>query len=482
MQTKNNTFQAIVTHAKAYGFIFPSSQIYDGLQAIYDYGPHGLLLKRNLQTLWYKTMVQINPNIVGLDAAILMHPRTWEASQHVAGFHDFFIDNKDSKKRYRVDHLIKAHVEKKRSKDHTKAETIETQMASLMKENDGQGLANLLIKEGIVCPVAKTTHWTAARKINLMFTTQGGAIENNHSNLYLRPETAQGIFVNFNNVQKTTRIKLPFGIAQIGKAFRNELIARQFTFRMREFEQMEMQYFIRPGEEKKWFDKWQNQRIKWYHSLGIPEKDLQIHPHKQLAHYATDAVDINYLFPFGYKEIEGIHSRTNFDLKNHQTYAKKNLTYFDPTTNTAYLPYVIETSAGCDRLILMLLCHAFRETPTRTYLKLPPPLAPFQLAILPLLKKEPFLKKAMTIFDNLKYNFSLSYDQSGSIGKRYTRQDLIGTPYCLTVDHQTLTDNTITLRNRDTTKQVRLSITQLNDYLTPKVSMTQLLKKIDLAK
>ncbi|MEM7361630.1 MAG: glycine--tRNA ligase [Bacteroidota bacterium] len=470
----------IIAHAKAYGFIYPSSEIYDGLQAVYDYAPYGVLLKRNLQTLWWKTMTQLRADVVGLDAAILMHPTTWEASGHLAGFHDFFVDHKTSNKRYRVDHLVEAHIEGLSQQAKEGSDLME-KMHDLMQVNDGAGLADLLTAAGIVCPVAKDSNWAPAKKINLMFATQAGAIEGASKQIYLRPETAQGIFVNFGNVQKATRMKVPFGIAQIGKAFRNELIARQFTFRMREFEQMEMQYFIRPGEEKRWFDYWQAQREGWYAMLGIPQEDLRIHPHEQLAHYATAAVDIEYRFPFGFKEVEGIHSRTDFDLKNHQTYARKKLTYFDPQTNEAYLPYVIETSAGCDRLLLMLLCHAFTQETnekgtTRTYLRLPAPLAPIQAAILPLFKKEPFAHKAKEVFDQLKYNFSLAYDEGGSIGKRYARQDLIGTPFCLTVDHQTLEDDTVTVRERDTMAQVRMSVHELRDYLYGQVGMETMLR------
>ena len=473
----------VIAHAKAYGFIYPSSQIYDGLQAVYDYGPYGALLKRNLQTFWWKTMTQLREDVVGLDAAILMQPRTWEASGHVAGFHDFFIDNKDSQKRYRVDHLLEEHVENLGDEGEASGQGMLSQMHALMEKNDGEGLARLLSEAKVVCAVSKTSNWAPARKVNLMFATQAGAIEGATQEIYLRPETAQGIFVNFGHVQKTARMKVPFGIAQIGKAFRNELIARQFTFRMREFEQMEMQYFIRPGEEKKWFDFWQKSREQWYAALGIPPSDLRIHPHEQLAHYATAAVDIEYRFPFGFKEIEGIHSRTDFDLKSHQAYAHKNLTYFDPETNSSYLPYVIETSAGCDRLLLMLLCHAFvqeevGEGQTRTYLRLPAPLAPIQAAVLPLFKKEPFAKKAKEVFDKLKCHFSLAYDQAGSIGKRYTRQDLIGTPYCLTIDHQTLEDDTLTVRERDSMEQVRMPVAALHHYLSERVGMEVLLGQL----
>ena len=475
----------IISHAKEYGFIFPSSEIYDGLQAVYDYGQYGIALKRNLQNLWWQSMTQLHPNIVGLDSAILMHPKVWQSSGHVDGFVDLMVDNKDSKKRYRVDTLIEnqAEVLKEAGKDDA-AERLLAKLQTLLQQDDFAGLHALLLEEHIVCPVSKTTHWTDVRRLNLMFSTKIGAIENEADTIYLRPETAQGIYVNFLNVVHTARMKVPFGIAQIGKAFRNEIIARQFIFRMREFEQMEMQFFIQPGTDKKWFDDWQALRWQWYLALGIPEDKLNIKKHDKLAHYAQAAVDIEYQFPFGYKEIEGIHARGDFDLKSHATTTKKKIQYFDPELNKNYTPHVIETSAGCDRLLLMLLCEAFTQETTvengegkeRTYLKLHPALAPIKAAIFPLVKKDGLPEKAQQIFDSLKYDFTLIYEENQSIGRRYTRQDLIGTPYCITIDYQTLVDDTVTLRHRDSMHQERIAITSLQGFLTQNVSLKTILK------
>ncbi len=477
------TLAQIISHAKAYGFLYLSSEIYGGLQAVYDYGPYGVLLKRKLQSFWWKSMTQLHSNIVGLDTAILMASNTWKASGHVDSFNDWMIDNKDSKKRYRVDVLLEelaAKWAKEGKKD--KAQELLTKMASLMGEKDGKGLKELVISTKIKCPISSTNTWTEAKQFNLMFSTTIGPVHKASNQIYLRPETAQGIFVNFLNVQKTARMKVPFGIAQIGKAFRNEIVARQFIFRMREFEQMEMQFFVPPEQTQQWFDYWKNTRQQWYQTLGIPTQHLKTHPHKQLAHYATAAVDITYQFPFGDKEIEGIHIRGDFDLKNHENHSKKKLQYFDPQRKTSYLPHVVETSAGCDRLILMLLCNAFKQTTTagktRTYLQLPPPIAPIQAAILPLVKKDGLAEYGQKVFSQLKYDFSMVYDTAGSIGKRYTRQDLIGTPYCITIDYQTLQDNTITLRERDTMQQHRIPIQAVNDFLQTHISIKTLLKQL----
>jgi glycyl-tRNA synthetase len=486
-ETNHHPLQAIIAHAKEYGFLYPSSEIYEGLQAVYDYGPYGAALKRNLQNLWWQSMTHLHQNIVGIDTAIFMHPRTWQASGHVDNFSDPLIDNKDSQKRYRADTLIEAHAATLTQQGKTKAaEDLLQAMHHLLQVQDLVGLYQLIVAENIQCPVAKTSNWTAVRQFNLMFTTQTGALEKEANNIYLRPETAQGIFVNFLNVQKTARMKVPFGIAQIGKAFRNEIVARQFIFRMREFEQMEMQFFVRPGTEAYWFDYWKEQRLQWHLALGIPNAQLSLHPHKQLAHYAQAAVDIEYAFPFGQKEIEGIHSRTDFDLKNHQKHAKKKLQYFDPAINQNYTPYVIETSLGCDRLVLLLLCQGLvqetvtegEQQKTRTYLKLSPALAPVKAAILPLVKKDGLPEKAQNIFSELRLDFSLVYEESPSIGKRYARQDLIGTPYCITVDHQTLEDDTVTLRERDSMQQQRLPIQALRNYLFEKVALQTILKKL----
>jgi glycyl-tRNA synthetase len=483
----SSNLQAIVSHAKEYGFIYPSSEIYEGLQAVYDYGPYGAALKRNVQQLWWQSMTQLHSNIVGMDAAILMHPRIWKASGHVDSFDDLMVDNKDSKKRYRIDVLIENHAtELSGQGEIIKAQTLLEKLNALLQVEDLSGLHTLLLQEKIVCPIARTANWTEVHRFNLMFATKAGAQEESADIIYLRPETAQGIFVNFLNVQKTARMKVPFGIAQVGKAFRNEIVARQFIFRMREFEQMEMQFFIQPGSEDKWFNYWQQARWSWHIALGLSEDKLRIKPHVQLAHYAKAAVDIEYHFPFGYKEIEGIHARSDFDLKNHEVASRKKLQYFDPELNQSYLPHVIETSAGSDRLILMLLCEAFKQetiveegtSKSRTYLKLHPALAPIKAAIFPLVKKDSLPQKAQEIFKALKYDLPLIYEENQSIGKRYARQDLIGTPYCVTIDHQTLEDNTVTLRERDSMQQERVPIQILRDFLLEKVSFKPILAKL----
>lgn len=484
----NNSLQAIIAHAKEYGFLYPSSELYEGLQAVYDYGPYGAALKRNLQNLWWQSMTQLHANIVGMDAAIFMHPRTWQASGHVESFNDPMIDNKDSKKRYRADVLLEAHATTlAQNGDQQGADNLLQTTHRLLQTQDLAGLHELIVNAGIQCPLAKTSNWTAVRQFNLMFTTQAGAQEEANT-IYLRPETAQGIFVNFLNIQKSSRMKVPFGIAQIGKAFRNEIVARQFIFRMREFEQMEMQFFVRPGTEAHWFNYWKEQRLNWYLALGIPSSQLSVRPHEHLAHYAQAAVDIEYVFPLGQKEIEGIHSRTDFDLKRHEAYANKKLQYFDPEISQSYTPYVIETSLGCDRLVLMLLCQGLmqetvaegEQTKTRTYLKLPPALAPIKAAILPLVKKDGLPERAQKLTAELRLDCSLIYAESQSIGKRYARQDLIGTPYCVTIDHQTLEDDTVTVRERDTMQQQRLAVQELRDYLEERVALQTILRKLDM--
>ncbi|AXI24182.1 glycine--tRNA ligase [Cardinium endosymbiont of Sogatella furcifera] len=479
----NHRFKALIAHAQAYGFIYPSSEIYDGLQSIYDYGPYGVALKRNLQNFWWQSMTQLHPNIVGIDAAIMMHPTTWQASGHIDGFTDPMVDNKDSKKRYRVDTLVEEYAMQWAAQGQpAQAKALMSEMEAYLETGNLPGLDQLLQTFAIPCPLSKTVNWTPVRQFNLMFSTQVGA-QDDATTLYLRPETAQGIFVNFLNVQKTARMKIPFGIAQIGKAFRNEIVARQFTFRMREFEQMEMQFFIQPGTETKWFDYWQTTRTAWYSSLGINPEQINLHPHKQLAHYATAAVDIEYAFPFGFKEVEGIHSRTDFDLRSHADYAKKKLQYFDPDWQRSYIPYVIETSVGLDRLVLMLLSNGLVKTrhptdATRTYLKLPPPLAPIKAAIFPLVKKDGLAEKALALFHQLKYDCPLIYEETPSIGKRYTRQDLIGTPYCITIDYQTLEDETVTVRERDSMAQHRMPIAAIADYLHTNTSIKSLLARL----
>ena len=483
----------IISHAKEYGFVFPSSEIYDGLQAVYDYGQNGVELKNNIKTLWWKSMTQLNHNVVGIDAAIFMHPDTWKASGHVDSFNDPMIDNKDSKKRYRADVLIEeraAQYEKEGNPE--KAKELVQQMARLLEAEDLSGVQKLIISEKITCPVSGTANWTEVRQFNLMFSTQTGSVAEESTTIYLRPETAQGIFVNFLNVQKTGRMKIPFGIAQIGKAFRNEIVARQFIFRMREFEQMEMQFFIRPGSEMQWYEHWKNIRIKWHQAMGIPADKLRFHDHEKLAHYANAAVDIEFEFPFGYKEVEGIHSRTDFDLSQHQALSKKKQQYFDNDLNEDgkpygnYVPYVIETSAGADRLFLMTLCNAYTEeevtegdsVKTRVYLKLHPALAPVKAAVFPLVRKDGLPEKAQQIFDNLKFDFNIIYEDRDAIGKRYTRQDLIGTPFCIAVDYETLENDTVTVRDRDSRKQKRMPISELKQYIGDAVSFKRVFENL----
>jgi glycyl-tRNA synthetase len=484
---ENNVFKKIISHAKEYGFVFPSSEIYDGLQAVYDYGQNGVELKNNLKQVWWKAMTQLHENVVGIDASIFMHPLTWKASGHIDGFSDPMIDNKDSQKRYRADVLLedKAASYREQGQAEKSAELLH-KTARLLEAEDLKGVQELIITEKITCPVSGTANWTEVRQFNLMFSTQVGSVAEDASTIYLRPETAQGIFVNFLNVQKTGRMKIPFGIAQIGKAFRNEIVARQFTFRMREFEQMEMQFFIRPGEEKKWYEGWKDIRMKWHKAIGLPAEKLQFHDHDKLAHYANAAVDIEYEFPFGFKEIEGIHSRTDFDLSNHEKLSKKKLQYFDNDIQKNYIPFVVETSVGADRVFLAVLCNAFTEETTgegeerkeRVYLKLHPFLAPVKAAVLPLTKKDGLPEKAKEIFEDLRYDMNVIYEERDSIGKRYTRQDLIGTPFCIAVDHQTLEDNTVTIRHRDTTSQERISVTALKEKILWDISIKRIFEKL----
>ncbi len=494
----------IIAHAKEYGFVFQSSEIYDGLSAVYDYGQNGVELKNNIKEYWWKAMVRHHENIVGVDAAIFMHPTIWKASGHVDAFSDPMIDNKDSKKRYRADVLVEdylAKIEAKIEKEVTKAEkrfgdafdkeqflatnprvlankekmeSIKNRLYPAMDEDDLEGIKKLIEDLEIACPVSGSKNWTDVRQFNLMFSTQMGSLSEEANQIYLRPETAQGIFVNYLNVQKTGRMKIPFGIAQIGKAFRNEIVARQFIFRMREFEQMEMQFFVRPGEEMKWYEFWKEERKKWHLSLGIPESKYRFHDHEKLAHYANAAADIEFEFPMGFKELEGIHSRTDFDLKAHQEYSGKKLQYFDPELNESYVPYVVETSIGLDRTFLAILSHAYTEEKLedgseRIVMKIPPVLAPIKAAILPLLKKDGLPEKAREIMDTLKYDYNCQYEEKDAIGRRYRRQDAIGTPYCITVDHQTLEDNMVTIRERDTMSQERIPIDQLSSIIDKKI-------------
>ena len=479
--TTDATLKKIIAHAKEYGFVFPSSDIYDGLQGVYDYGPNGTPLKNNLKQFWWKAMTQLHENIVGIDAAIFMHPTTWKASGHIDSFSDPLIDNKDSKKRYRADVLLEekaAQYEKDNQPE--KAKQLLEETGRLLTAEDFAAVRELIISENIVCPVSGTANWTDVRQFNLMFSTQMGSVADDSSTIYLRPETAQGIFVNFLNVQKSARQKVPFGIAQIGKAFRNEIIARQFIFRMREFEQMEMQFFVRPGTELEWFESWKENRMKWQQALGLPTQKLRWHEHEKLAHYANAATDIEYEFPFGFKEIEGIHSRTDFDLKSHQEHSGKKQQYFDPQVSQNYIPYVVETSAGADRLFLALLCEAYTEETTedgksRTFLKFPPALAPVHVAVFPLTKKDGLPDKAREIVKLLKNEVSVVYEEQNAIGKRYARQDLIGTPFCMTVDHQTLEDDTVTIRHRDSMEQERLPIDEARRKIIENCSMSTML-------
>lgn len=482
---ENGQLKDIISHAKEYGFVFPSSEIYDGLAAVYDYGQNGVELKNNLKQLWWRSMTMLHQNVVGIDAAIFMHPLTWKASGHVDSFNDPMIDNKDSKKRYRADQLLEekaAQYEKAGQPE--KAQDLLNQMAALLGAEDLAAVRELIISEGIVCQVSGTANWTEVRQFNLMFSTQVGSVAEDASTIYLRPETAQGIFVNFLNVQKTGRMKVPFGIAQIGKAFRNEIVARQFIFRMREFEQMEMQYFVRPGTEMEAYEEWREKRLRWHKAVGLPAAKLKYHVHEKLAHYANAAVDIEFEFPFGFKEIEGIHSRTDFDLSSHQALSKKKQQYFDPEINQNYVPYVVETSVGADRLFLAVLCNSYRTENDengqvkRTWLALNPAVAPVKAAVLPITKKDGLPELATEIFNDLRFEFSTIYEEKDSIGKRYARQDSIGTPFCIAVDHQSLEDGTVTIRHRDSTEQERVHKSELVSKIGHAVSFKRVYEQL----
>ena len=510
---QDNLFKNIIAHSKEYGFIFPSSEIYDGLGAVYDYGQNGVELKNNIKSYWWKAMVQLHENIVGIDAAIFMHPTTWKASGHVDAFNDPLIDNKDSKKRYRADVLIEDHIAKiegKIEKEATKAakrfgdsfdkemflttnprvidykekiDQINSKFKTSLESDDLESIKTLIEDLGIVCPVSGTRNWTEVRQFNLMFSTGMGSVSDDVDTIYLRPETAQGIFVNFLNVQKSGRMKIPFGIAQIGKVFRNEIVARQFIFRMREFEQMEMQFFVKPGEELEWYNYWKEKRIKWHKALGIDDSKYRFHDHLKPAHYANAACDIEFDFPIGFRELEGIHSRTDFDLKAHQEFSGKKLQYFDPQENESYIPYVIETSIGLDRMFLSILTAAYtkeklEDGSERVVLKLPAALAPTKVAVLPLVKKDGLPEIARKIMDSLKVDFNCQYDEKDAIGRRYRRQDAIGTPLSVTIDHQTTEDNTVTLRDRDSMKQERLSIDNLKNRINELASISTLISQL----
>lgn len=513
MAKQEDIFKNVVSHAKEYGFIFPSSEIYDGLSAVYDYAQNGVELKKNIREYWWKAMVQMHENIVGLDAAILMHPTTWKASGHVDAFNDPLIDNKDSKKRYRADVLIEDYAEKlnqKAQKEIDKARerfgasfdeeqykttnprvmeylskkvAILERMARSLETENLTDVKALIEELEIACPESGSKNWTDVKQFNLMFGTKLGASAENAMDLYLRPETAQGIFVNFLNVQKTGRMKIPFGIAQTGKAFRNEIVARQFIFRMREFEQMEMQFFVKPGEEMKWYEYWKETRLKWHQSLGLGKENYRFHDHEKLAHYANAAADIEFNFPFGFKELEGIHSRTDFDLKAHEQYSGKKLQYFDTEENKNYVPYVVETSVGLDRMFLAVFSKSLQEEvledgSTRTVLRLPSVLAPTKAAVLPLVKKDGLPEVANKIIEELKWDFNVAYDEKDAVGRRYRRQDALGTPFCITVDHQTLEDETVTIRHRDSMQQDRVKISELRNIINSEVSMRNWLMKM----
>lgn len=504
MAQQEDLLKKIIAHAKEYGFVFQSSEIYDGLSAVYDYAQNGTELKKNIREYWWKAMVQMHENIVGIDSAIFMHPTVWKASGHVDAFADPMIDNKDSKKRYRADVLVEDHlakIEAKINKEVQKAakrfgdsfdeqqfkETNPRVLANIEKmdgiknrlypamDNDDMAAIKELIEDlGIACPMSGSRNWTEVRQFNLMFSTQMGATAEGANEIFLRPETAQGIFVNYLNVQKTGRMKIPFGIAQTGKAFRNEIVARQFIFRMREFEQMEMQFFVRPGEEIKWYEYWKEARMKWHTSLGISADKFRFHDHEKLAHYANAAADIEFEFPMGFKELEGIHSRTDFDLNAHEEYSGKKLRYHDPETNKSYVPYVVETSIGLDRMFLAIMSNSYVEEEleggnTRVVLKLPPVLAPYKVAVFPLIKKDGLAEKAREIMDDLKMDYMCFYEEKDAIGKRYRRHDAIGTPYCVTVDHQTLEDNTVTIRERDSMQQERIPISEISGIIAKRL-------------
>ncbi|MEM6642229.1 MAG: glycine--tRNA ligase [Bacteroidota bacterium] len=510
---EGGSLKSIVSHCKEYGFIFPSSDIYDGLGATYDYGPNGSELKNNIKRYWWEAMVQMHDNIVGLDAAIFMHPTTWKASGHVDAFNDPLIDNKDSKKRYRADVLVEeylAKIEAKVAKEVSKAakrfgesfdekqfvdtnprvvgyrekiKTIENRLGKALGKGDLADVKSLIEELEIADPVSGSKNWTEVRQFNLMFSTELGSLADGADKIFLRPETAQGIFVNYLNVQKTARQRPPFGIAQIGKAFRNEIIARQFIFRMREFEQMEMQFFVKPGEELEWYEHWKEKRMRWHKALGLGDTNYRFHNHINLAHYANAAADIEFNFPMGFKELEGIHSRTDFDLKAHEQHSGKKLQFFDTATNESFVPYVVETSIGLDRMFLAVMSSAFTEEKLedgseRTVLKIPAPLAPCKVAVLPLVNKDGLPEQAHKIADEIKFDFTHQYDAKDAIGRRYRRQDAIGTPYCVTVDHQSKEDNTVTLRERDSMQQERVSIERLVQTLNEKVHLKGLLRAL----
>ena len=511
--TQEELFKKLVAHCKEYGFIFPSSEIYDGLAAVYDYGQLGVELKNNIKKYWWDSMVKLNSNIVGIDAAIFMHPKVWEASGHVGAFNDPLIDNKDSKKRYRADVLIEEWCEKQNEKINkevakaakrfgesfdeamfrqtnprvldiqNKITAVQQRMVTALEENNLAEVKQIILDCEIVCPISGSRNWTDVRQFNLMFDTKIGSVAEGANTIYLRPETAQGIFVNFLNVQKSGRMKIPFGIAQMGKAFRNEIVARQFIFRMREFEQMEMQFFVQPGQEIEWFNHWKEFRMKWHRALGLGDEKYRFHDHEKLAHYANAATDVEFQFPFGFKEVEGIHSRTDYDLRRHQQFSGRKIQYFDPESGESYVPYVVETSIGVDRMFLQIMSAAYDEESLeggeqRVVLRIPAALAPVKIAVMPLVKKDGLPEVAREIVNKLKFDYMCQYDEKDSIGKRYRRQDAIGTPLCVTVDHQTLEDGMVTIRHRDSMQQQRVKIDELQQIVEAEVSMKKLFEKL----
>ena len=513
---QEDLFKKIISHAKEYGFVFPSSEIYDGLSAVYDYGQNGVELKNNIRRYWWDAMVNLNENIVGIDSAIFMHPEIWKASGHVDAFNDPLIDNRDSKKRYRADQLVEDYLDKLQGKidkevakaakkfgdsfdegkfistnprvlaNREKIDKVHARFIKALEEDQLEELRQIIIDCEIADPESGSRNWTEVRQFNLMFDTSVGSVSEAASKIYLRPETAQGIFVNFLNVQKSGRMKIPFGIAQTGKAFRNEIVARQFIMRMREFEQMEMQFFVRPGEELKWFEFWKEARMKWHQSLDMGKDNYRFHDHDKLAHYANAATDIEFRFPIGFKEVEGIHSRTDFDLAQHQKFSGKKMQYFDNDLNESYIPYVVETSIGLDRMFLTVLAGSFDEEKIekegaddeRAVMRIPPFLAPVKVAVLPLVRKDGLPDVSRRIMNELKLDFNCQYEEKDSIGRRYRRQDAIGTPYCITVDHQTSQDDTVTIRYRDSMEQERIPVKKVREIVQEKVSLQAQLSKL----
>ena len=453
------SMEKIVNLCKQYGFIFSGSEIYGGLANTWDYGPLGVELKNNVKKIWTKRFIQENKYNVGMDSAILMNPKTWEASGHLKTFSDPLIDCKECKSRFRADKLIEDYTNGTETGDGWSNE----KLISFIKENN------------IVCPKCGKMNYTDIRQFNLMFKTFQGVTEDAKSTIYLRPETAQGIFVNFKNVERSMRLKIPFGIGQIGKSFRNEITPGNFTFRTREFEQMELEFFCKPGTELEWFSYYKNYAHKWLLDLGIKEENLRYRDHEkeELSFYSNATTDFEFKFPFGWGELWGIASRTNYDLSRHMEVSKESLEYLDPETNEKYIPYVIEPSLGCDRMVLAILCNSYtvdtlENGDTREVMKFHPALAPYKAAVLPLVKKY-HQEKALEIYDKLSKSFMITYDEAGNIGKRYRRQDVIGTPFCITIDEETINNNTVTIRDRDTMEQTVVNVSEIENYINEKI-------------